>query len=558
MNTRRMRPATSHAPLARMLCLILLVSMLLPGQAQAAQAPSVTAYSAVVMDYNTGEVLYAKDADTLRVPASMTKVMTAYIIFEELEAGRLTMDTMVPISAKNAEISRNQSSYPTAVPLTAGSSVSVETLLQLILLPSASASCIVMAEYIAGTEAAFVQRMNQTAARLGMTAQYKNCHGAHVHYITARSQAILVRECIRRFPQMLDYTSRTSMTFNGKTYANTNQLLPGAAFAYEGADGFKTGTINAAGYCLSATAQRGDQRIITVVMHSSNNTTRHTDSRKLLDYGFQVLEERAPYPDVAYHWSRDAVDQLKALGVELHPNGENFRPDQAVTRAEFTAMLYTALEQSGALPSLPPQASPSPEATMEPEVSSSPEAAPEPEVSPAPETTPEPEISPSPEATPEPEASSTPETTPEPEASPSPEATPEPEVSLTPEITPEPTPQPQAVPAFLDIDGHWAESYISQAAALGLVSGVGGDRFAPDSPITRQEMMVLVDRFLQLPDANGLGFEDDGKIALWALESAARVTAAGIFDGSGDQLMPTQSSSRAEAVTVVVRLLGQL
>ena len=138
----------------------------------------------------------------------------------------------------------------------------METLLELILLPSASASCIVMAEYISGTEAAFVQRMNETAARLGMTAQYENCHGAHVHYITARSQAILVRECIRRFPQMLDYTSRTSMTFNGKTYANTNQLLPGAAFAYEGVDGFKTGTINAAGYCLSATAQRGSPRII--------------------------------------------------------------------------------------------------------------------------------------------------------------------------------------------------------------------------------------------------------------------------------------------------------
>ena len=542
MKGRRVHCVSARAQLARILCLSLLLSLLLPGQVQAAQEPSITAYSAVVMDYNTGEVLYEKDADTLRVPASMTKVMTAYIIFEELEAGRLTLDTMVPISARNAEISRNQSSYPTAVPLTAGSSVSVETLLELILLPSASASCIVMAEYISGSEAAFVQRMNETAARLGMTAQYENCHGAHAHYITARSQAILVRECIQRFPQMLDYTSRTSMTFNGKTYANTNQLLPGAAFAYEGVDGFKTGTINAAGYCLSATAQRGSQRIITVVMHSSNNTTRHTDSQKLLDYGFQVLEERAPYADVAFHWSRDAVEQLDALGVELHPNGENFRPDQTVTRAEFTAMLYTALEQSGALPAVEPQPSPLPETTAEPESSPAPEATAEPEESPAPEATAEPEESPVPEATAEPEESPAPEATAEPEESP----------------VPEETPQPEPSPAFADVDGHWAEAYISQAAALGLVSGVGQDRFAPDNAITRQEMMLLIDCFLELPDANGLGFEDDGSIALWALESAARTTAAGIFDGSGDRLMPTQSASRAEAATVIVRLLEQI
>ena len=521
MKGKTVRCVNRNALIARVLCLILLVSALLPGQAYAQEEPSITAYSAIVMDYNTGQVLYEKDADTMRVPASMTKVMTAYIIFEELEAGRLTLDTMVPISARNAEISRNQSSYPTAVPLPSGGSLPVETLLELILLPSASASCIVMAEYISGTEAAFVQRMNETAARLGMTAKYENCHGAHVHYITARSQAILVRECIRRFPQMLDYTSRTSMTFNGKTYANTNQLLPGGAFAYEGADGFKTGTINAAGYCLSATAQRGNQRIISVVMHSSNNTTRHTDSQKLLDYGFRVLEGQSPYPDVAYHWSRDAVEQLKEMGVELHPNGDNFRPDQVVTRAEFTAMLYTALEQSGALPS----------------------PAPAPETTAAPSEDNQPVQTPDPDAAPHSQAEDQPEGTPDEEADPS---------------QPPASAEPAAPPVFTDTSGHWAEAYINQAAALGLISGIGEGRFSPDNPITRQEMMVLIDHFLELPDANGLGFEDDGEIALWALESAARVTAAGIFDGSGNRLMPGDTASRAQAATVIVRLLEQI
>ena len=363
---------------ASALALILLFSLLLSTAAIAApepDRPSVTAASAIVIDYDTGEVLYEKDADTMRVPASMTKVMTAYIIFEELEAGNLTLDTMVPISAANAQKSRDGKNYPASVPLTAGSSVSVDTLLRLILIPSASASCIVMAEYISGSEEAFVQRMNETAQRLGMTAAYENSHGAHVHYLTARSQATLVRAFIQRFPQVLNYTSLTGVTFNGKWYPNTNKLLPGLDYAYDGVDGFKTGTISAAGYCLSATAVKNGRRIISVVMKSSNDKTRHTDS----------------------------------------------------------------------------------------------------------------------------------------------------------------------------------------AALLGLVSGTGESTFAPDQPITRQEMMTIIDRYLDLPDENGLGFSDDGDIAFWALEAAARTTAAGLFQGgNNNELMPLATSTRAEAATVVSRITDLL
>ena len=282
----------------RITALTLLFALLLTSTVVAATPPTppnVTADSAIVMDYDTGEVLYEKDADTMRVPASMTKVMTAYIIFEELEAGNLTLDTMVPVSNTNADRSRS-SSYPAMVPLPYGKSQSVDTLLKLILIPSASASCIVMADYISGSEAAFVQRMNETAKRLGMTAEYENSHGAHVHYLTARSQAILVREFIRRFPQVLEYTSMTGVTFNGKYYPNTNKLLPGLDYAYDGVDGFKTGTISAAGYCLSATAVKNGRRIISVVMHADDDKTRHTDTTALLDYGFAMLEYQAPIP----------------------------------------------------------------------------------------------------------------------------------------------------------------------------------------------------------------------------------------------------------------------
>ena len=460
---------------ARLTALTLLFALLLTSTVLAAEPPkkpSITADSAIVIDYDTGEVLYEKDADIMRVPASMTKVMTAYIIFEELEAGNLTLDTMVPVSKTNADRSRS-SNYPAIVPLPYGQSQSVDTLLKLILIPSASASCIVMADYISGSEEAFVQRMNETAKRLGMTAQYKNCHGAHVHYLTARSQAILVREFISRFPQVLEYTSMTGVTFNGKYYPNTNKLLPGLDYAYDGVDGFKTGTITAAGYCLSATAVKNGRRIISVVMHSNDDKTRHTDSAAILDYGFAMLEYQSPYADVAYHWSREDVAALKELGAELHPDGESFRPEDNVTRAEFAAMLYTALEQSGALPEAPSK------------------------------------------------------TTEEAEA-----------------------------PLFADIEGHWAQAYIEQAAELELISGTGTDAFSPDRSITRQEMMVLIDRCVDLPDENGLGFSDDSEIAFWALEAAARTAAAGLFQGDNNKLMPNDTASRAQAAAVINRVLA--
>lgn len=468
----------------RITALTLLFALLLTSTVLAAAPPTppnITADSAIVMDYDTGAVLYEKDADSMRVPAFMTKVMTAYIIFEELEAGNLTLDTMVPVSDTNANRSRS-SSYPAMVPLPYGESQSVDTLLKLILIPSASASCIVVAGYIAGSEAAFVQRMNETAKRLGMTAAYENSHGAHVHYLTARSQAILVREFIRRFPQVLEYTSMTGVTFNGNYYPNTNKLLPGLDYAYDGVDGFKTGTISAAGYCLSATAVKNGRRIISVVMHADDDRTRHTDSTALLDYGFAMLEYQAPYTDMAYHWGREDVAVLKELGVELHPDGELFHPNDNVTRAEFTAMLYTALEQSDVLPASPEDASISDD---------------EPTISPETDTA-----------------------------------------------------------VFTDIQGHWAQEYIEKATRMGLISGTGPDSFSPDRVMTRQEMMVLIDRCVELPDQNGLGFSDDKQIAFWALEAAARTCAAGLFQGDNGRLMPDATASRAQAAAVNNRVLA--
>ena len=402
----------------------------------------------------------------------MTKVMTAYIILEELEAGRISLDSRFSISDNAANISRN-SGYPTAVPLPYGGDIDVDTLLKLILIPSASASCIVAAENIAGSEAAFVQRMNETAQRLGLTASYENCHGALPHTITARSQAALVRSCIQRFPQILQYTSMTSVYYGGVTWNNTNKLL--TSYYYEGCDGFKTGTITEAGYCLCATAVRDGHRIITVVMHSSDNDRRHRDSQALLDYGFAVLRERDAadsYPDSYRHWAVEEIRDFKALGVDMCcDDAGNFNPDRSATRAQFTAMLVTALQATGRIPTQVPDSHP-----------------------------------------------------------------------------------------FQDISGHWAEGYISTAASLGLVQGYGDGAFLPEAPITREEVMVILDNAWALPSASVPAFTDWETVSAWAAEAVARGAAAGVIRGHDDgSFRPQDPITKAETVTVLHRLVfGEL
>jgi len=270
-------------------CLLILPLLIPPASAEAAPA-NITARAAIVVDFETGDVLWGRDIDTRRVPASMTKVMTAFLVYEEIAAGRLGFDTMIPVSA-NAEWASRQWDWGGRY-VRAGQSHSVETMLRLIMLPSHNGACVAMAEYISGTEAAFAALMNETAQRLGMDARYDNSHGATGSLITARSQAILVREFITTHPDILRITQMTSFTFAGGYTPNTNLLLPGRQFATQGADGFKTGTTTAAGHCLSATAMRDGRRVVTVVMNAPNNNGRYGDTRALLNFGFSELARR--------------------------------------------------------------------------------------------------------------------------------------------------------------------------------------------------------------------------------------------------------------------------
>jgi len=251
--------------------------------AELQNAPHVTAQAAIVIDQATGEVIWGRNIDQMRPPASMTKVMTAYIVYEEIAAGRLTHDTLITISQAASNLSRNDTRF-----LAAGSQHSVETLLRLIMLPSNNGACVAMADHISGSEWAFVARMNETARRLGMDAVYENAHGQWTNSKSARAVAILVRDFISRFPDILRITNMNIFYFNGVRTQNTNWRL----ITQDWIDGFKTGTTPTAGFCLSTTATRSGRRVVAVTMASSSFYTRVSDNQNLLNFGLNELIRR--------------------------------------------------------------------------------------------------------------------------------------------------------------------------------------------------------------------------------------------------------------------------
>ncbi len=315
--------------------------------------PTITASAALVMEASTGKILFSKNPDSWLVPASFTKVMTAYIVFEEIYAGNLSYDTLVPVTKAHSELASSFYNM-TKEKFTAYTSVSVEKLLQMILIPSSCAACVIIADYIAGSEEAFVKRMNQTAERLSMDAEYENCHGLWTHYLTAKAQARLLQVFLQQFPQVLGFTALTSTTYNGTTHNSTNLLLLDGNYYYPDADGFKTGSTQSAGYNLCATAMRDGVRIISVVMKGSGNASCFGASQDLLDYGFAVMAAgEPPFHDSSYHpQSADLFERYRKLGVNLQARNGWVRPIEEITRGEFALLLVELLQVHGYLEKL--------------------------------------------------------------------------------------------------------------------------------------------------------------------------------------------------------------
>lgn len=250
-----------------------------------ASALDITSKAAYVADVTTGECYYEKNSEEMLAPASMTKVMTVYIIYDKIRCGELAKDTLIVADAEDDAASLD--SDATNVRLIEGHAYSVDELIGAIMVPSACAASAMAAKRISGSEAAFAQLMNETAAKLGLNAYYEDSSGlSDADRITASSMARLAIRLINEFPDVLNYTSKPYIIFEGKKYNATNHMLPDDNQAYWGADGLKTGTTTLAGYCFTATAVHDGIRLVSVTMHSSTSRNRFPDSKKLLDCGF--------------------------------------------------------------------------------------------------------------------------------------------------------------------------------------------------------------------------------------------------------------------------------
>ncbi|MDO1527688.1 D-alanyl-D-alanine carboxypeptidase family protein [Fulvimonas sp. R45] len=255
--------------------------------------PDVDAQSWVLMDYATGQIIASKNPDERREPASLTKVMTDYVVSAEIAAGRVHPDDMVSISEHAWRAGGAGTDGSTSF-LKLGSQVKLGDLLKGMIIQSGNDAAIALAEHTAGSEDAFVGLMNAYAKQLGMTStHFSNASGYPVadHYSTARDIAVLSRALIHDFPEDYAISKIKEFEWNGIKQQNRNELL----WRDPAVDGIKTGHTAAAGFCLDASAKHGDERMIAVVMGASTNRARADSAMALLNYGFRFYETHKLY-----------------------------------------------------------------------------------------------------------------------------------------------------------------------------------------------------------------------------------------------------------------------
>lgn len=321
--------------ICRLLAFVLTVTFLYGNTVYAeGEALELSSPSAILMEASTGTVLFEKNPDEVRSPASITKIMTLILTFEALEKGRIKLEDEVTTSAYAKSMGGSQ------VFLEEGEVQTVDTLIKCIVVASGNDASVAMAEYIAGSEAEFVNQMNEKAASLGMTnTHFVDCCGLTSdsdHHTTARDVAIMSRELITRYPQVYNYTTIwmediTHVTKQGTknfTLSSTNKLLK----QYQWTTGLKTGSTNAAKYCFSATASKDGIDLIAVVMGAPDFKIRFTEARSMLEYGFAMTRL---YTDE----NKELLAPLKVTGgkadeVAILPKGSFQYLD--VTGADFT------------------------------------------------------------------------------------------------------------------------------------------------------------------------------------------------------------------------------
>lgn len=273
--------------------------------------PQVGASSYVLMDATTGEIIIEENAYETLPPASLTKMMTAYIVEREIAQGDVSLTDEVPISVKAWRTGGSK------MFIKEGTKVLLEDLLKGVIIQSGNDASIALAEYLAGSEEAFADIMNQQAVQLGMTgSSFMNATGlpSESHYSTAHDMALLARAIIQDYPEQYEVYKEKYFTYNNIRQPNRNRLL----WRDKSVDGLKTGHTEEAGYCLVASAKREDMRLISVVMGTSSEEARVKETQKLLNYGFRYYETSSLYAagevlNEAKVWG-GSVDQLN-LGL---------------------------------------------------------------------------------------------------------------------------------------------------------------------------------------------------------------------------------------------------
>ncbi|MFD1066972.1 serine hydrolase [Oceanobacillus locisalsi] len=295
---------------------LVFTSLVIPSISVHAEELDLEAESAILVDAETGKVLYAKDPDMALPPASMTKIMTEYLVWEAVENGDISWDTTTQVSDYAYEVSSNVDS--SGIGLTQQQDYTVEDLYAAMAINSDNGASIALAELIAGSESEFVEMMNAKGEELGLPEfKFVNSTGLDneslgdnypegtspndTNLLSARSSAMLGSALVNDYPEALDISSIPSTEFDGRTIENWNYMLDHDSvnleqYFYEGVDGLKTGHTELAGYAFTGTAERDGRRLITVVMKTDSIEKRFEETAKLLDYGFDEFETQELFP----------------------------------------------------------------------------------------------------------------------------------------------------------------------------------------------------------------------------------------------------------------------
>ncbi|HYE89872.1 MAG TPA: D-alanyl-D-alanine carboxypeptidase family protein [Terriglobales bacterium] len=300
---------------------LLLVALLCCGLAQAAapQPPSVIGRSWLVVDLSSNQVLAAEKADERVEPASLTKIMTAYLVFQALRDKKLSPGQQVTVSERAWRAPGSR------MFIRVGTQVSIDELIRGMVVQSGNDATIALAEAVGGNEDVFVQMMNREAARLGMkNTSFRNSSGLPdpQHYSTANDLYVLAAAMIRDFPDYYaQYYAQKEYRYNNISQPNRNRLL----WLDPTVDGVKTGHTEAAGYCLVASSRRGERRMLSVLLGSTSESTRAQESQKLLNWGFQFFDS------VKLHGANEAVRQLEVWKGAAKTVKAGFKSDLVIT-----------------------------------------------------------------------------------------------------------------------------------------------------------------------------------------------------------------------------------